>query len=34
VCALLAEQSEQWTERRYLDMDEFHEWWIISVLSH
>jgi len=24
--ALLAEQNEQWQERRYLDMDEFHEW--------
>ena len=24
--ALLAEQNEVWQERRYLDMDEFHEW--------
>ena len=24
--ALLAEQNETWQERRYLDMDEFHEW--------
>jgi transposase-like protein len=24
--ALLAEQNEAWQERRYLDMDEFHEW--------
>lgn len=24
--ALLAEQNEVWQERRYLDMDEFHDW--------
>ncbi len=24
--ALLAEQNDVWQERRYLDMDEFHEW--------
>ena len=24
--ALLAEQNEVWQERKYLDMDEFHEW--------
>ena len=24
--ALLAEQNEVWQEKRYLDMDEFHEW--------
>jgi putative transposase len=24
--ALLAEQHEAWQTRRYLDMDEFHEW--------
>ncbi len=24
--ALLAEQNEIWQERKYLDMDEFHEW--------
>jgi putative transposase len=24
--ALLAEQNERWLERKYLDMDEFHEW--------
>ena len=24
--ALLAETNERWQERRYLDMDEFHEW--------
>ncbi len=24
--ALLAEQNESWQERKYLDMDEFHEW--------
>lgn len=24
--ALLAETNEQWQARRYLDMDEFHEW--------
>ena len=26
VGALLAEQNESWAGRRYLDMDEFHEW--------
>jgi len=26
VGALLAEINEEWQERRYLDMDEFHEW--------
>lgn len=25
--ALLAEMNEQWQSKRYLDMDEFHEWW-------
>ncbi|KTD01567.1 transposase [Legionella geestiana] len=25
--ALLAEINEQWQARRYLDMDEFNEWW-------
>lgn len=25
--ALLAEINEQWQTRRYLDMDEFNEWW-------
>ena len=25
--ALLAEIHEEWQERRYLDMTEFHEWW-------
>jgi hypothetical protein len=24
--ALLAETNEQWQARRYLDMDEFNEW--------
>ncbi|HEX7382259.1 MAG TPA: transposase, partial [Nevskiaceae bacterium] len=24
--AMLAEQNEAWLSRRYLDMDEFHEW--------
>ena len=24
--ALLAEQNETWLERRYLDMQEYHEW--------
>ena len=24
--ALLAEQNENWQTRRYLDMDEFHDW--------
>jgi len=24
--ALLAEQNEVWLSRRYLDMDEFHDW--------
>jgi putative transposase len=26
--ALLAETNEQWVMRRYLDMDEFNEWFI------
>jgi len=26
VGALLAEINEEWQERRYLDMGEFHEW--------
>ena len=25
--ALLAEMNEQWQSKRYLDMDEFNEWW-------
>lgn len=25
--ALLAEMNEQWQSKRYLDMDEFREWW-------
>lgn len=25
--ALLAEMHEQWQNKRYLDMDEFNEWW-------
>lgn len=25
--ALLAEMNEQWQNKRYLDMDEFNEWW-------
>jgi transposase-like protein len=25
--ALLAEINEQWQAKRYLDMDEFNEWW-------
>lgn len=25
--ALLAEMNEQWQARRYLDMDQFNEWW-------
>lgn len=25
--ALLAEMNEQWQTKRYLDMDEFNEWW-------
>ena len=24
--ALLAEKNDQWLERRYLDMQEYHEW--------
>ncbi|HUW97214.1 MAG TPA: IS256 family transposase [Acidiferrobacter sp.] len=34
VGALLAEQNEQWAERRYLDMDEFHEWWTMRQPTH
>jgi putative transposase len=31
--ALLAETNEQWVTRRYLDMDEFNEWWAEKELT-
>lgn len=31
--ALLAEQNEVWQERRYLDMDEYHEWVALRVAA-
>ena len=34
VGSLLAEQNEIWAERRYLDMDEFHEWWMTRQPMH
>lgn len=34
VGSLLAEQNEIWAERRYLDMDEFHEWWMTRQPPH
>ncbi len=34
VGALLAEQNEVWAERRYLDMDEFHEWRAARQSTH
>ncbi len=34
VGSLLAEQNERWAQRRYLDMDEFHEWWMTRQPMH
>jgi len=34
VGALLAEINEEWQGRRYLDMDDFHEWWEVSRPTH
>jgi len=32
--ALLAEQNETWLERRYLDMQEYHEWVAARAAAH